>query len=108
MRRREFIGLVGGATAWPMAARAQQPERMRRIGALMTLAANDKRGQTFVAAFVERLQQLGWADGRNAKIDTRWGAGDVDLIRKYAGQLVALGPDVVWALQSNGKNPSWI
>ena len=105
MRRREFIGLVGAATAWPMSARAQQPERMRRIGVLMTLAANDKRGQTFVAAFVERLQQLGWADGRNAKIDTRWGAGDAERIHKYAAELVALVPEAVLAVGAVALGP---
>jgi putative ABC transport system substrate-binding protein len=72
IRRREFITLLGGAAAWPMAGRAQQPERMRRIGVLMLLAESDREGQTRVAAFRERLQQLGWTEGRNIRIDYRW------------------------------------
>jgi putative tryptophan/tyrosine transport system substrate-binding protein len=76
MRRRQFITLLGGAaTAWPLATRAQQSERMRRIGVLMRLAANDAQGQARLAAFLQGLQQLGWIDGRNVRIDTRWGAG---------------------------------
>jgi putative ABC transport system substrate-binding protein len=106
MKRRAFIAGLGGAVAWPLAARAQQGERVRHIGALMPASSKDREYQARLAAFLQGLQQLGWSDGN--RIDTRWGAGDVDLIRKYAGQLVALGPDVVWALQSNGKNPSWI
>jgi len=108
IRRREFIAGLGSAVAWPLAARAQQGERVRHIGALMPASSKDREYQARLAAFLQGLQQLGWSDGSNVRIDTRWGAGDVDLIRKYAGQLVALGPDVVWALQSNGKNPSWI
>src|SRR5258706_14971294 len=77
MRRREFITLLGGAAAaWPLAARAQQGERVRHIGVLMPLAADDLEGKARVAAFAEGLQQLGWTDGRNVRIDTRWGAGD--------------------------------
>ena len=98
MRRREFISLLGGAAAaWPIAARAQQPERMRRIGVLMPTAADDAQGQARVRAFQEGLQQLGWTIGGNAQIDARWGAGNADLIRKYAAELVALGPDVILA-----------
>ena len=97
MRRREFIGLLGGATAWPLAARAQQPERVRRIGVLMGLAADDPDAQASIAAFLQGLQQLGWTDGRNVRIDIRWGAGDADNIRKYAAELVALAPDVILA-----------
>ena len=101
MRRREFITLLGGAAAaWPLAARAQQPERMRRIGVLMTAAADDPEWQARVAAFLQGLQQLGWTDGRNVRIDTRWGAGDADDIRKYAAELVALAPDVILATGS--------
>ena len=88
MRRREFITLLGGAAvAWPLAARAQQRERMRRIGVLMTTAADDPEGQARLAAFVQGLQQLGWTDGRNVRIDTRWAAGNADDIRKYAAEL---------------------
>jgi putative ABC transport system substrate-binding protein len=97
VRRREFITLVGGVAAWPLAARAQQPGQMRRIGVLMNVAADNPRGQAGVAAFQQVLQQLGWSDGRNVRIDTRWGANDIDLDRKYAAELVALAPDVILA-----------
>ena len=80
MRRREFITLLGGAAAWPLAARAQQGERMRRIGVLMTYAENDPEGQACVAAFSEGLQKLGWTDGRNMRIDYRWATADVQTI----------------------------
>ena len=98
LKRRKFITLLGGAAAaWPIAARAQQPERMRRIGVLMNLAANDPQGHARVAAFLQGLQQLGWVDGRNLRIDTRWGAGDADSFRRYAAELVALAPEVILA-----------
>jgi putative ABC transport system substrate-binding protein len=97
MRRRDFIALLGAAAAsWPRAAQAEQTEPMRRIGVLMNSAA-DPRGQAAVAAFQQALQQLGWSDGRNLRIDTRWGANDVDLDRRYAAELVALAPDVILA-----------
>jgi putative tryptophan/tyrosine transport system substrate-binding protein len=97
MKRREFITLLGGAAAaWPLAARAQQAERTRRIGVLVAVA-DDPEGQARIAAFLQGLQQLGWADGRNLQIDTRWGAGDADRFRKYAAELVALAPDVILA-----------
>src|SRR6478736_9225434 len=83
MRRREFITLVGGAAAWPLAARAQQGERMRRIGVLLNTAADDPLGQARVAAFVQGLQAAGWSDGRNVRIDTRWAAADPGNFRKY-------------------------
>jgi len=105
MRRRTFISLLGGAAAWPLAARAQQADRMRRIGVLLPAAADDAVYQTRMAAFLGGLQQLGWTDGRNVRIDTRWAAGDADLIRKYAGELVALGPDVVMAFTSGTVPP---
>ena len=99
--RREFITLIGGAAAaWPQAARAQQTERMRRIGVLMSDAANDPEGQARVTVFVQALQQLGWTDGRNMRIDVRWGAVDADRYRKYAEELVALAPDVILATSS--------
>ena len=92
--RREFITLLGGAAAaWPLAARAQQPERMRRIGALMYLAADDPDSPALVAAFARGLQELGWIEGRNIQIDYRWGGGDLDRVRRYAAELVALAPD---------------
>jgi len=101
MQRREFIVLLGGtAAAWPQAARAQQTERMRRIGVLMSDAANDPEGQARVTVFVQALQQLGWTDGRNMRIDVRWGAVDADRYRKYAEELVALAPDVILATSS--------
>jgi putative ABC transport system substrate-binding protein len=98
MRRREFIaGLGGAAVAWPLAARAQQPERMRRIGVLMTTAASDLEGQARIAAFLQGLQQLGWIDGLSAQIDIRWSEGDADRVRKYATELIARAPDVILA-----------
>ena len=98
MRRREFITLIGGyAVGWPLAARAQQPERMRRIGVLMSTAADDPEGQARIAAFVQGLRELGWSDGRNVRIDGRWGGGDPDHIRRYAAELVALAPDAILA-----------
>jgi putative ABC transport system substrate-binding protein len=98
MRRREFIMLLGGvAAAWPLAARAQQPERMRRIGVLMNLAADDPEGQARVAAFLQGLQEAGWVVGRNAQIDIRWGMGDAERIRKNVTELVALTSDAIFA-----------
>jgi putative tryptophan/tyrosine transport system substrate-binding protein len=96
-RRREF----GAAAAWPLAARAQQPERLRRIGVLMYLAADDPDSPARVAAFAQGLQELGWIDGRNIRIDYRWGAGDTERYRAYAAELVALAPDVI--LVSSGS-----
>jgi putative ABC transport system substrate-binding protein len=96
--RRAFITLIcGAAAAWPLAARAQQPERMRRIGVLMNLAADDAEGQARLAAFVHDLQQLGWTDGRNVRIDVRWVAGDARLFHRYADELLALAPDAILA-----------
>jgi putative ABC transport system substrate-binding protein len=97
MTRREFITLLGGATAWPLAARAQQRERMRRISVLMNFAADDPEGQARLAAFLQGLQEVGWAVGRNAHIDIRWSAGDADQMRKQAVEVVALSPDVILA-----------
>jgi len=96
-RRREFITLIGGAAAWPLAVRAQQGERVRRVGVLMNLAADDPEGQTRIVAFVQGLQQSGWTDGRNIRIDTRWAAGDADRFHRYAEELLALAPDVILA-----------
>jgi putative tryptophan/tyrosine transport system substrate-binding protein len=97
MSRREFITLLGGAAAWPLAARAQQPERARRFGGLMNLAADDPQALSRITAFVQGLQQLGWTEGRNMRIDTRWGAGDAARFHRYAEELLALAPDVVLA-----------
>src|SRR5262245_17850434 len=94
--RREFITLLGGATAaWPLAARAQQPSGMRRIGVLMSYAESDPDGAVFIAAFRERLQQLGWAEGRNIWIDARWAALDTKVMQQFAKELIALQPDLV-------------
>jgi putative tryptophan/tyrosine transport system substrate-binding protein len=95
--RRQFITLLGAAATWPLAAGAQQAERMRRIGVLMTFAADDPDGQADLAALAQGLQELGWTVGRNVRIDYRWGANDVDRFRKYAAELIALSPDVVVA-----------
>src|SRR5215813_10660874 len=97
MRRREFISLLGGAAAWPVAARAQQGERVRRISVLMNLAADDPEGQARIAAFLQGLQEAGWAVGNNARIDIRWGAGDLDRIRRHVAEVIALAPDVILA-----------
>jgi putative ABC transport system substrate-binding protein len=97
MKRRQFITLLGGAATWPLAARAQRPGGLRRLGMLMNTAADDPEGQTRIAAFLQALQQLGWTDGNNVRIDTRWGAGDPERIRTYAAELVGLKPDVVLA-----------
>ena len=105
MRRREFIAALSAAAAWPLAASAQQPERMRRVGVLMNTAADDPVGQTRIAAFLQGLQQLGWSVGRNMQIDTRWAAGDADRIRTYAVELVALAPDVILATGSATVGP---
>jgi ABC-type uncharacterized transport system substrate-binding protein len=98
--RRAFITLLGGAAAWPLAARAQQSERIRLIGVFMNLAEDDLEGQARVEVFQQALQQLGWTIGRNVRIDFRWAAGDPDRIRRYAAELVALAPDVI--LSSGG------
>jgi putative tryptophan/tyrosine transport system substrate-binding protein len=106
MKRREFITLAGGAAvAWPLAARAQPPPQVRRIGVLMPFAEDHPVGQARVAAFLQGLQQSGWTDGRNLRIDYRWSAGDADRIRKLAMELIALGPDVVMAFTSAAVAP---
>jgi putative ABC transport system substrate-binding protein len=105
MRRRQFMTLLGGAAAWPLAALAQQGERLRRIGVLMNQAADDPEGQARLIAFVQALQQFGWTDGRNVRIDTRWAAGDADRIRQYAAEFAAPAPDVILATGSFGVGP---
>ena len=97
MRRREFLGALGGAAAWPVVARAQQAERVRRIGVLVNLSADDPDGQARVAAFLQGLQEAGWAVGRNVRIDILWGMGDAERIRRSVTELVALAPDVIVA-----------
>jgi len=106
VRRREFIVLVGGAAAtWPLVARAQQPERVRRIGVLMAPSANDPEAQARVAACLQGLQELGWSVGRNVIVDIRWSAGNNADARKYAAELVALAPDVILATTSAAVAP---
>jgi len=96
MRRREFITVLGGVAAgWPLAARGQQGERMRRIGVLIAFAESDHEAQSWVAALREELRKLGWTDGRNIEIDTRWAAAEVDSMKRYAKELVALQPDLM-------------
>ena len=100
MKRRAFLTLLGGAAAWPLAARAQQQgERMRRIGVLMPQPADDQEAQTRVGAFVQALSQLGWTIGHNVRIDYRWGTTYLDRGRKYA-EVVALAPDVILSAAS--------
>src|SRR5215510_4416576 len=106
MMRREFITLLGGAAAWPLAARAQQPrEPMRRIGVLLTGAADDPESLARVGAFMQGLQELGWTDGRNVRIEYRWGSADAERIRKSATELVALAPDVILVSGNSGMAP---
>ena len=103
MRRREFVTLVGGAAAWPLAARAQQGERLPRVGVLMNVDNADQRAN--YAAFLQALQQLGWVDGHNVRIDTRWSGGQASEIRKYAAELVGLTPDVIVATGTAAMGP---
>lgn len=98
MRRREFISLIGGAAiAYPLAARAQQPARIRRVGMLMNLSESDVEAQRLITAFREGLTQLGWVDGRNLRMDYRWAGGDIGRIRAFAKELVELSPDIIVA-----------
>jgi putative ABC transport system substrate-binding protein len=105
MRRREFITLFGSAVAWPLAAHAQQSRRMRSIGVLLNIAADDVESQVRLAAFAQGLQELGWVVGQNVQLDYRWAGGSVDTIRKYAAELVALAPDVILAQSTTAVAP---
>jgi putative ABC transport system substrate-binding protein len=105
MRRRQFIAGLAGAAAWPLAARAQQPDRVRRIGVLMNIAAYDPNAQDSVATFVQMLQQLGWTEGRNLRIDIRWAGGDAAEICRHAADLVAFAPDVIVSTGTAGMGP---
>jgi len=105
MTRRAFITLLAGAAAWPLAAGAQQPERIRRVGVLMNLTADDPEVPGRVAAFAQGLGELGWTIGRNVRIDYRWGANDPDRGRRYADELIALVPDVILASGSTAVRP---
>jgi putative ABC transport system substrate-binding protein len=104
VKRREFLSILGGVAAWPMAAHAQQPERMRRIGVLMSTTETEPEEKSIVAAFVSTLASAGWMPGRNVTIDYRWGAGDPHRMQEYARELVALAPDVI--LAKGGSVPS--
>jgi putative ABC transport system substrate-binding protein len=95
MKRREFITLLGGAAAWPLAARAQQGDRVRRIGVLMGLDENDPLAKTFLSAFIQALAGLGWTDGRNVRMDLRWAGADINRMRALARELVSLQPDII-------------
>src|SRR5947209_17855858 len=95
MNRRKFITLGSAAAAWPLAARAQRGERMRRIGVLLSTREGDPQRRAQLAAFAQRLMELGWVDSHNARLDVRWTAGSIDDARKYAAELVALAPDVI-------------
>jgi len=106
MRRRDFISLIGSAAAtWPLAAGAQQPEQVRRIGVMAPYAEDDKDAQVRNAAFLQGLQESGWTEGRNMRIDYRWGTGDVDLNRRNAAELVSLTPDVILAVGTPTLEP---
>jgi ABC-type uncharacterized transport system substrate-binding protein len=105
MRRREFITFAGGAAAWPLMARAQQPEAMRRIGILVSLGADDRQGQARHAVFVQTLKGLGWTEGRNVRIETRWAAGNTANMHKYAAELVAFAPDVILSAGGSVMGP---
>jgi putative ABC transport system substrate-binding protein len=105
MRRREFIALLGGAAAaWPVVARAQQSDRVRRIGVRMSTAPDDPEGKTRLAAFLQAMQQLGWTEDRNMRVDVRWGTSEADRDRKYAEELVALKPDVILSAVGSGTH----
>jgi putative ABC transport system substrate-binding protein len=97
MRRREFMAGLGSAAAWPVVARAQEGGRVRRIGVFLPDAASDPESMSRIAALLQGLQELGWTDGRNVRIDFRWGAGEADQYRKVAAELIALAPDIVVA-----------
>ena len=105
MRRRDFITIVGGAAVWPLAGRAQQPERVRRIGILLNAAADDAEFQAWVGAFLQALALLGWTIGRNVRIDTRWATANAVEIRKHAAELAALAPDVILAHGASTVGP---
>jgi putative ABC transport system substrate-binding protein len=105
VNRRGFTSLLAGAAAWPLAAHAQQRDRLRRIGVLMNLASDDAESQARNTAFLKGLQELGWTAGSHVRIDVRWGAGDADHIRSYASELVALAPDVILAVGSTTVGP---
>ena len=109
MKRREFITLLGGtAAAWPLAARAQQPERMRRIGVLMNTRESDPFYRSYAAAFAQTLQRLGWREGKNLHLDLRWSAGDPERIGAYAAELAGMTPDLILASSSAYLTDVWM
>ena len=105
MRRREFIAGLGGVAAWPVVGRAQQGERIRHVGVLVNVKADDPDGRGLMAAFTQELERLNWTDGRNVRIDVRWTGGEAELFRKYAADLVALQPDVILAVSTPAVVP---
>jgi len=106
MRRRDFIKVItGSAVTWPLAARAQQPSASRRLGVLMNFSEADPAAQLLIATFREGLKLLGWVEGANLHVDYRWSAGDLERVRKYAAELVALGPDVILAYGGSVVQP---
>jgi putative ABC transport system substrate-binding protein len=105
IQRREFITLLGGAATWPLAAHAQQPERMRRVGVLLPAAADDQEFQAWVGAFREGLEQSGWTIGQTVRIDTRWATSIAREIRRHAAELVALAPDAIFAIGASTVGP---
>src|SRR4051794_31010669 len=105
MKRREFIRMLGGAAAWPVAARARQRDRVRRIGVLMDTAANNTEGHERFAAFRQVLRERGWVEGRNIQIDVRWPVGDMVRAQAYAKELVAFAPDAIFAIANAQIRP---
>jgi putative ABC transport system substrate-binding protein len=102
VKRREFIGLLAGTATWPLAARAQQPDRMRRIGVLQQYAESDPEGQARLAAFLDTFQGLGWSNGRNAQVEVRWPGAEVERMKAYSAELVALAPDAILCASGPG------
>jgi putative tryptophan/tyrosine transport system substrate-binding protein len=100
MKRRTFITLIGGAAASPLAARAQQPAKMKRIGVLMSLDANDPEGQAQLSGFTQGLSELGWMNGSNLRMEVRWGGSDVNQIQTFAKELAATQPDLIVSRQT--------
>ena len=105
MRRREFITLLGSVAAWPIAARAQQPDRMRLIGVLIAYAQNDLTAQSWLAAFRAALATLGWTEGSNLRMELRWSAADADVMRKLAKELVDLRPNAIFGVTTPQSAP---
>src|SRR5262249_42664024 len=105
IKRRDFITVLGGAATWPVVARAQQPQRMQRVGVLLNITSDDPESQTRLAAFAQGLQSLGWIIGQNVRLEYRWGGGSADAIRQQAAELVALAPDVILAQSTAAVSP---